>query len=193
MTVQLGVCKPQNACTSSKMPRNGLSPKQIRQRTLAGYMTLPDNPASKGLPAFMVKVANLGATADRNDPLNLLTHFYKYLELCEAYEVPVGNLAAYAAMGVTKEQISRWASGERRDDDPRYKELAMVVRSTCAAYREAMMATNKIAPATGIFWQKNFDGMKDIQDVIVGGNDPLGEKADPAAIIDKYKDIIKPQ
>ena len=69
----------------------------------------------------------------------------------------------------------------------------MVVRSTCAAYREAMMATNKIAPATGIFWQKNFDGMKDIQDVIVGGNDPLGEKADPAAIIDKYKDIIKPQ
>lgn len=170
-----------------------MTPAAKRQRTLAANMKLPENPSAQGLPAFMVKVANLGASADRKDPLNLLEHFYKYLQLCEAYEVPVGNLAAYAAMGVTKDQISRWASGDLYADDPRYKELAIVVKSTCAAYREAMMATNKIAPATGIFWQKNFDGMKDIQDVVLGNTDPLGEKADPSEIIDKYKDIINPK
>ena len=29
------------------------------------------------------------------------------------------------------------------------------------------MADGKIFPATGIFWQKNWDGLKDQQDVVV--------------------------
>ena len=161
-----------------------------RQRLNAGNLRLPEDAASQGLPAFTVKVAALGASANTEDPEQMYANFLKYLKFCEAYKVPVGNLGAYASMGISKEDASRYLSGARRAEDPRYKELIQIVKNTCATYREAMMATNKIAPATGIFWQKNFDNMKDVQDIVVAGNDPLGEKKDPAEIINKYTDLL---
>ena len=174
----------------SKTSSYTISKEVKRQRLNAGNLRLPDDPSSQGLPAFTVKVAALGASADTNDPDSMYANFLKYLKFCEAYKVPVGNLGAYASMGISKDDASRYLSGARRGDDPRYKELIQVVKNTCATYREAMMATNKIAPSTGIFWQKNFDGMKDIQDIVVAGNDPLGEKKDPSEIIQRHIDLI---
>lgn len=167
-----------------------ISKEVKRQRLNAGNLRIPDDAESQGLPAFTVKVAALGASVDINDPEAMYANFLKYLKFCEAYKVPVGNLGAYAAMGISRDDASRYESGARRADDPRYKELIRIVKNTCATYREAMMATNKIAPATGIFWQKNFDGMKDIQDIQFTGNDPLGEKKDPSEIIAKHIDLL---
>lgn len=161
-----------------------------RQRLVAGNLRIPEDAATQGIPAFTVKVAALGAAANTDDPEHMFANFLKYLKLCEAYKVPVGNMGAYAAMGISKDDASRYLSGARRGDDPRYKELIQLVKNTCATAREVAMATNKIAPATGIFWQKNFDGMKDVQDIQFAGNDPLGEKKDPAEIIAKHLDLL---
>ena len=161
-----------------------------RQRLLAGNLKLPDDPQGKGLPSFIIKVATLGASVDTNDPEAMLGAFLKYLKLCEVYNAPVGNISAYAAMGISKDDASRYLSGARRGDDPRYKELISLVKNICASSREVNMATGKINPAVGIFWQKNFDGMKDIQDIQVNGADPLGEKKDPQEIISKHLDLL---
>jgi hypothetical protein len=49
------------------------------------------------------------------------------------------------------------------------------------------MEDGKINPVTGIFWQKNYDGMRDQQEVVLTPNtSPLGEQADAEALRQKY-------
>ena len=49
------------------------------------------------------------------------------------------------------------------------------------------MEDGKVNPGTGIFWQKNYDGMKDQQEVVLTPNtSPLGEQADAEALKQKY-------
>lgn len=167
-----------------------LTKEAKKQRLLAGNLKLPDDPQSKGVSSFIIKVAALGASVDTNDPEAMLASFLKCLKLCETYNVPIGNQIAYTAMGISKDDASRYMSGARRADDPRYKELITLVKNICASQREISMATGKINPAVGIFWQKNYDNMKDVQDIQVNGADPLGEKKDPQSIIEKHIDLL---
>jgi hypothetical protein len=54
-------------------------------------------------------------------------------------------------------------------------------------YREGLMEDGKVNPVTGIFWQKNYDGMKDQQEVVLTPNtNPLGEQKDAEALQQKY-------
>jgi hypothetical protein len=54
-------------------------------------------------------------------------------------------------------------------------------------YREGLMEDGKVNPVTGIFWQKNYDGMKDQQEVVLTPNtSPLGEQKDTEALKQKY-------
>ena len=62
------------------------------------------------------------------------------------------------------------------------------VRQFCATYREGLMEDGKVNPVTGIFWQKNYDGMKDQTEMVVTPNNPLGDAADTQALAQKYLD-----
>ena len=54
-------------------------------------------------------------------------------------------------------------------------------------YREGLMEDGKVNPVTGIFWQKNYDGMKDQQEVVLTPNqNPLGEQKDAESLKQKY-------
>lgn len=174
-----------------KTPSYKISQAVKRQRTLAANMRLPANPEEAGLPAFFIKVVALGATANKDNPEELMQNFVKYLRFCEAYNEPIGNIAAYASIGMNMDEVSRIEHGKLRANDPRYRELIRIIKNTCAAYRETLQLKNKIAPATGIWLSKQHDGMKDVQEIVLGSNDPLGEKKDPAEILERYKDIIK--
>ena len=48
------------------------------------------------------------------------------------------------------------------------------------------MQDGKVNPVTGIFWQKNYDGLRDQQEVVVTPNNPLGEMGDTERIKQKY-------
>ena len=48
------------------------------------------------------------------------------------------------------------------------------------------MQDGKINPVTGIFWQKNYDGMKDQSEVVLTPNNPLGDSKDTEALKQKY-------
>ncbi len=41
------------------------------------------------------------------------------------------------------------------------------------------MVDGKVKEAVGIFWQKNYDGLKDIQDINLSPLDPLGQPRPP--------------
>ena len=157
-----------------KTPSYKISQAVKRQRTLAANMRLPANPEEAGLPAFFIKVVALGATANKDNPEELMQNFVKYLRFW-----------------MNMDEVSRIEHGKLRANDPRYRELIRIIKNTCAAYRETLQLKNKIAPATGIWLSKQHDGMKDVQEIVLGSNDPLGEKKDPAEILERYKDIIK--
>lgn len=125
------------------------------------------------------------------DPINyddveeMKRRFYRYLDLCAEYDQKIGNKAAYMAMGLNDNQV--WEFINRRQSNPERANFLKKVKEFCANYREGLMEDGKINPVVGIFWQKNYDGMKDQSEVVVTPNtNPLGEGVDPAALQQKY-------
>ena len=54
------------------------------------------------------------------------------------------------------------------------------------------MEDGKINPVVGIFWQKNYDGMKDQQEVVLTPNaNPLGDAESAERLKEKYLDAAK--
>jgi hypothetical protein len=97
----------------------------------------------------------------------------------------IGNQAAYAAIGINKDNVYDWTV--RREANPARADFLKRVQKVCAMYREGLMEDGKVNPVTGIFWQKNYDGMKDQQEVVLTPNtNPLGEQKDAEALQQKY-------
>lgn len=122
---------------------------------------------------------------DHNDVEEMERRFRRYLALCSEYDMKIGNQAAYAAIGINKDLVYEWTV--RRQTNPKRTEFIKKVQQFCAMYREGLMEDGKVNPVTGIFWQKNYDGMKDQQEVVLTPNaSPLGDQTDAEALKQKY-------
>lgn len=122
---------------------------------------------------------------DNEDVDEMERRFNNYLRKCAEWDMKIGNQAAYAAIGINKDLVYEWTV--RRQSNPRRTEFIKKVQQFCAMYREGLMEDGKVNPVTGIFWQKNYDGMKDQQEVVLTPNtSPLGEQKDAEALRQKY-------
>ena len=122
---------------------------------------------------------------DHNDVEEMERRFQRYLQKCAEWDMKVGNMAAYTAIGIDKNDAYEWAN--RNMGNPARTRFIKKVQKICAMYREGLMEDGKVNPVTGIFWQKNYDGMKDQQEVVLTPNtNPLGEQKDAEALKQKY-------
>lgn len=122
---------------------------------------------------------------DPNDVEEMERRFDRYLDMCAEWDMKVGNMAAYAAIGIDKGIAWDWTN--RVQGNPARSDFIKKVQKICAMYREGLMEDGKVNPVTGIFWQKNYDGMKDQQEVVLTPNtNPLGEQTDAEALKQKY-------
>lgn len=122
---------------------------------------------------------------DHDDVEEMERRFQHYLTKCAEWDMKIGNQAAYAAIGINKDLVYEWTV--RRQTNPRRTEFVKKVQQFCAMYREGLMEDGKVNPVTGIFWQKNYDGMKDQQEVVLTPNtSPLGDQTDAEALKQKY-------
>lgn len=121
---------------------------------------------------------------DYNDVPEMERRFARYLELCAEYGVKIGNQGAYTAIGIDKGTAWEWEN--RNKSNPERTDFIKKVRQICAMTRELLMSDGKVNPVTGIFWQKNYDGMKDQQEVVLTPNNPLGDQEDPKRLEQKY-------
>lgn len=122
---------------------------------------------------------------DHDDVEEMERRFKHYLAKCAEWDMKIGNQAAYAAIGINKDLVYEWTV--RRQTNPRRTEFVKKVQQFCAMYREGLMEDGKVNPVTGIFWQKNYDGMKDQQEVVLTPNtSPLGDQTDAEALKQKY-------
>ena len=144
---------------------------------------LPDGYNTRRI-AFMMEILPT-EPLDCNDVDEMERRFARYLELCHEHDMKVGNQAAYAAIGLDKQQV--WDYVNRASANPRRADFLKKVQKICALYREGLMEDGKINPVTGIFWQKNYDGLRDQQEVVLTPNQsPLGEQKDAESLRQKY-------
>ena len=141
-----------------------LTEKALAQRKEASPMVDYSRPAkneeemvynAKSIEHILM-IQEIASHADRSDPMSLRSCFINYLKLCQQDGMKVGNLAAYAAMGVDGNTVSSWLRSDRQE----YKQLALFVKQACSLFREGMVADQKLNPVIGIFWQRNYDGLR---------------------------------
>lgn len=121
---------------------------------------------------------------DYNDVAEMERRFTRYLQLCAEWDMKVGNQAAYLAIGIDKAIAWEWVN--IRTTNPARTDFIKKVQKICGLYRESLMQDGKINPVTGIFWQKNYDGLKDQNEVILTPNNPLGDMQNAEALRQKY-------
>ena len=135
---------------------------------------------------FVLAVAAIGRGADKNDVNDLRMRFYAYVELAAQTNNKLSNMNAYMSMGLTASRVSQLMAHGTQDQ----KDLLEEVKMICGGYRESLMSDGQLTPSTGMFWQKNFDGLRDQTEHIVTPGDPLGEMRSKREIAEKYAEII---
>ena len=144
---------------------------------------LPENYNREQI-AFMMEIMPT-EPLDSNDVEEMERRFNRYLQKCAERDMKVSNQAAYIAIGITKDNVYDWTV--RSSTNPKRSDFIKKVQQICAFYRESLMANGKINPVVGIFWQKNYDGMRDQQEVVLTPNQsPLGEQKDAESLRQKY-------
>lgn len=123
---------------------------------------------------------------DAHDVETMRKRFEFYLQKCEEYGNMPSNLAAYLACGVTKQQVWRWTKGEDQGDVER-KRFWLQVLSYLSSMREQIMLNGKVHPAIGIFWQKNFDELRDEQVQVVESPNLIGSAESAEKIAERYE------
>lgn len=151
--------------------------------------SIPEEKKMQRLNRFVLAVTRLGANSDTRDVEGLRNRFHAYIQLAEMCGMKVGNMQAYAAMGIGKTTIEDWFY--KRTGTPEQQQFAQEVRATCTAYREMLSQEGQINPVTAIFYHKNHDGFRDQIDYVQQKDDPLGQKLSNEQIAKKYEDIIE--
>lgn len=137
---------------------------------------------------FILAVRRISEGVNIKDVEDMRRRFYAYVSLCEATSMKVGNINSYSAIGIPHQLAYMWKNGQSTVERQRLiEEIDMV----CSGYREQLIADQQINPVTGIFWQKNWDGLRDVQEHSVVAGDPLGERRSSDDIKRQYEDIIE--
>ena len=104
----------------------------------------------------VLKVQAIAAQTDIKDPVSVRLSFLSFLQLCQEDGFRVSNMAACAAIGISRQTLLNWSRSDREE----YRQIAALIQSTCALSREQLIADNKLNPVIGIFWQRNYDGLR---------------------------------
>ena len=124
---------------------------------------------------------------DHRDVEEMKRRFNHYLKVCGEFDMKVGNLNAYYAIGISRQLAAVWVHDTKPQNAER-QEFIERVQQICGGYREILMQDGKVNPVTGIFWQKNFDGFRDQQEVITTQVSLLGDAPDLEKLQKKYLD-----
>ena len=136
----------------------------------------------------VMRTNEIAAQADRNDLNTLKSCFLNYMSLCQQDGFSVSNIGVYRAMGFDHVEFAYWS----KKQDPEIRAFAKFVRETCAMFRETMIKDNKINPVIGIFWQRNFDGLRNDTEQVQAIQEQEDEYAQfgGSSYKDRYRNLI---
>lgn len=99
---------------------------------------------------------------DLHDAEQVEEAIYNYFASCDRHGVRPANLGLYAALGMSKQEVSNVLTGKTPNKvSPAVIDLLKKAKLILSTYRESLALTGKLNPVTAIFWAKNFDSMED--------------------------------
>lgn len=101
---------------------------------------------------------------DLNDVNSLKRRFVGYVANCLIKDIRFGNLMAYQAIGINKGLAYDWE--HKRSRGAEWYDFIKKVKDVCASYREYLGMSGQLNPVTLVWWQKNYDGLVDVQAVV---------------------------
>lgn len=138
-----------------------------KPRKISDRMSIPDDlkDYNTNVMAFLEYVTP-ETRGNRFDLPELKKRFDRYRQACVDFSVRPSNLNAYRALGFQKQLVFDYING--LVDCPEDTRLFLIdVGEYCASYREMLGIDGKIHPATLIFWQRNYDGLKDQHEQVI--------------------------
>ena len=167
-----------------------VSDKVLAQRKQAALAkSQQSNADDKDYNARMIEhtlmVHQIGQNTNPKDINSLRSAFYSFLTLCQQNGFKPNNIAMSVALHVSPWTLKQWASGATTN--PELKEFAAMALSICSMAREQLISDNKINPVIGIFWQRNYDGLRNDTEQIQTPNNQDVHSDDPKSPSDYIK------
>jgi hypothetical protein len=107
---------------------------------------------------------------DLDDPEAVAQAIDKYFKSCIDRGVRPGNMGLYGVLGLSRQDVNNAINGYSKRLGSATIDTIKKACTAMSTYRESLGSSGKLNPVTLIFWQKNFDGLKDVQDVVVTPN-----------------------
>lgn len=120
---------------------------------------------------------------DRSDPEQVKNRIDWYFHYCMDNDMKPTVSGLGSAIGVSRNALWKWKQGI---DRPQNFALIEEAYTRLEELWEIYMMNGKINPASGIFLGKNHFDYKDVQDVVVTPNNPLGEERSADEIAEQY-------
>ena len=124
---------------------------------------------------------------DISDPLQVENRIKEYFTFCAENDRKPNIKGLGNWLGVDNTTVNSWRRGEYRKEthSPIIKKAVDLLEEMWWDYGQS----GKVNPASWIFIGKNAFGMKDVQDVVLTPNNPLGEEQAPELVQTKYKEL----
>ena len=116
----------------------------------------------------------------------------EYFELCGKNGIRPGYIAACTAMGINYNTMNTWA--RTRTTEPELRQFALTVTETFSAMREGQIQEGKLHPLIGIFWQRNYDGLRNDTEQVQNARemeDSEDQMETISEIKQRYGDLLK--
>lgn len=125
---------------------------------------------------------------DITNPDQVRDRLLEYFSFCEEHDRKPSAVGMANWLGVHKTTLDNWKRGDLRSDTH-----APIIQRAYALLEEMSVdyfQNGKVNPAAGIFLLKNMFQYKDVQDVVVTPNNPIGDATQQKQLEDKYLDIV---
>lgn len=121
---------------------------------------------------------------DIADPKQVEQRIYEYFQYCLKNDRKPNIKGMGNWLGVSRDTVNSWKRGEWRTET--HTDLIKKVYDIFEELWLDYMQNGKVNPASGIFLGKNLFGYKDVQDVVITPNQPLGDVTDAKELADRY-------
>lgn len=169
------------------MPRGNMN--------LKNYSPMVDNTEiDKELNAVMVQnilESFYAPIPDLHKPEEVERAITAYFKRCIDKGLRPGNLGLYNAIGLDKKHVYDLLHGlTPKVASSQTVELIKKACKNLSEFRESLGSQGKLNPATLIFWQKNFDGLEDVQRMEVTAQTQENAELSPDEIANKIESDI---
>lgn len=140
--------------------------------------------------AYHMDMMAMRQGCDKRNVQDLYQRFYNYLTYCAEHGIVPNNMNAYFAIGVARQDISKWHRGV--EGTPEHKEFADTVMAFFASVHEQGATDGVLNPISAMFWQKAHDNLIEASKLEVVQDDPLGDKKSAEDIAKAYTEVELP-